>query len=299
MQLVIRDSNQGPFLSRVLSYGQQQAQLSTAELTQLKTKAVLMSLKFADKFYNKYKMHLLEQAAHDVIGVVSLGLTELADHDLAKALQILRSSDGIMKPFQKGWSMLVTVSQSQPQRKRSLYGDVDEWLLQQIASPPDSDEWQGWSCYQQALTEHHRRSAIQVLKQQFFYQTAVDHLDLFNLEAVLAEAVLYRALCSGAKVRQDLKQRLRSITLQEHWFATTYFELQTEAALAELPSAIASAVRADLSPQFCASLAQTMQFIRGYQRLLLEQATPEKLDAFEGKQGLLNPLLGWPQYIDM
>ena len=32
-----------------------------------------MSLKFADKYYNKYKMHLLEQAAHDVIGVVSLG----------------------------------------------------------------------------------------------------------------------------------------------------------------------------------------------------------------------------------
>ncbi len=37
-------------------------------LEQIKSKAVLMSLKFADKFYNKYKMHLLEQASHDIIG---------------------------------------------------------------------------------------------------------------------------------------------------------------------------------------------------------------------------------------
>ncbi len=111
MQLVVRDANQGPFLTKVLNYAKAEQKLSEAQLEQVKSKAVLMSLKFADKFYNKYKMHLLEQAAHDIIGVASLGLAELSDHDLDKALALLVSPEGIVKPFQKGWSML---SSSQP-----------------------------------------------------------------------------------------------------------------------------------------------------------------------------------------
>ena len=93
-----------------------------------------MSLKFADKYYNKYKMHLLEQAAHDVIGVVSLGLQELSQRDPAKALALLQAPEGPIKPFQKGWSMLITVSPKQA--GNSLYGDVDARLLDKISSPP-------------------------------------------------------------------------------------------------------------------------------------------------------------------
>ena len=92
-----------------------------------------MSLKFADKYYNKYKMHLLEQAAHDVIGVVSLGLQELSQRDPAKALALLQAPEGPIKPFQKGWSMLITVSPKQA--GNSLYGDVDARLLDKISSP--------------------------------------------------------------------------------------------------------------------------------------------------------------------
>ncbi len=117
MQLVVRDANQGPFLTKVLNYAKAEQKLSEAQLEQVKSKAVLMSLKFADKFYNKYKMHLLEQAAHDIIGVASLGLAELSDHDLDKALALLVSPEGIVKPFQKGWSMLSQVSQQTPNRK--------------------------------------------------------------------------------------------------------------------------------------------------------------------------------------
>ena len=85
MQLVIRDANQGPFLTQVLRFGRDNERLTEQQLAAIKGKAVLMSLKFADKYYNKYKMHLLEQAAHDVIGVVSLGLQELSARDPAKA----------------------------------------------------------------------------------------------------------------------------------------------------------------------------------------------------------------------
>ena len=53
-----------------------------------------MSLKFADKYYNKYKMHLLEQAAHDVIGVVSLGLQELSGATMPGAWPLLQAPEG-------------------------------------------------------------------------------------------------------------------------------------------------------------------------------------------------------------
>ena len=86
MQLMLRDGSFGPFLTQVLTKAQADDKLSQAELQQIKSKAVLMSLKFADKFYNKYKMHLLEQAAYDVIGIVSLGLQELAHDDQQQAL---------------------------------------------------------------------------------------------------------------------------------------------------------------------------------------------------------------------
>ncbi|MDZ7870550.1 MAG: hypothetical protein U5L02_15360 [Rheinheimera sp.] len=298
MQLVLRDQEQGPFLSKVLSFGKEQQLLSSEDVAALKAKAVLMSLKFADKFYNKYKMHLLEQAAHDVVGVVSLGLAELSYHDPARALTLLQSADGVMKPFQKGWSMLVTVSPKQQNRK-SLFGDVDEQLLHDISSPPDAEEWHGWQLYQNALLESNRRNAIHLLKQQFFQQQQVDPFEHFSLEGMLAEVVIYRVVCGHGKVRQDLKQRIRQTEMQERWFNTDYLLLQTEAALAELPAGIADAIRADIGQNFAPAMLKTLQFAVKYREKAVAHASPEQLDAFEHKQGMLNPLLGWPQYIEM
>jgi len=298
MQLVVRDANQGPFLTKVLNYARAEQKLSEAQLEQVKSKAVLMSLKFADKFYNKYKMHLLEQAAHDIIGVVSLGLAELSEQDVEKALALLVSPEGIVKPFQKGWSMLSQVSQQTPNRK-SLYGEVEEQLLQDIASPPDAEEWQGLAVYQQALRESRRRQAISVVKQTYFYHTQLDPFEHFNLEDMLAEVVLYRLCTKGGKVKQDLKQRLRDIELAEEWFDVTFLKAHTEQVLSLLPAGFADAVTVELGENFYAALVRTLQFAKGYKKLLDENASPERRDAYEHKQGMLNPLLGWPQYIEM
>ncbi len=111
MQLVIRDANQGPFLTQVLRFGRDNERLTEQQLAAIKGKAVLMSLKFADKYYNKYKMHLLEQAAHDVIGVVSLGLQELSARDPAKALALLQAG----RPHQAVPEGLVDAHHRQPQ----------------------------------------------------------------------------------------------------------------------------------------------------------------------------------------
>jgi hypothetical protein len=75
--------------------------------------------------------------------------------------------------------------------------------------------------------------------------------------------------------------------------------LQTEATLTELPNANADAIRADLGQHFIPALLRTLKFIKDYQALTQTDASPEKLDAFEGKQGLTNPLLGWPQYLEL
>ena len=297
MQLMLRDGLHGPFLTQVIRKAQADNQLSSDELSQIKSKAVLMSLKFADKFYNKYKMHLLEQAACDVIGIVSLGLKALANDDHAQALTILQAPQGLVTPFQKGWTMLATVSKKTG--KSSLYGEVDATLLQQVSSPPDAEEWEGEQCYQRALTEHRHQQSMQLLAQQFYARSQFDEAEHFSLEEVLAEVVFYRALTGGDKVRQDLKKRLRSITLQADWFNDSFFASQTEATLALLPAESANTIRRDLGAHFVPSLSRTLQFAKEYQQLQQKDASPEKLDAFEGKQGLSNPLLGWPHYIEL
>ncbi|WP_423186621.1 cold adaptation protein AtcC [Alishewanella sp. d11] len=298
MQLIVRDNQQGPFLSKVIYQATADGTLTATQLAQIKCKAVLMSLKFADKFYNKYKMHLLEQAAHDVIGIVSLGLIALSEQDQQKALQLLMAPEGLIKPFQKGWSMLATVSRKS-NGKASLYGEVDEQLLSQISSPPETEEWLGWQAYQQALTEHHRLHAMKLLRQQFYQRQVFDEFEHFSLEEVLAEIVLYRALTGGDKVKEDLRKRLRQITLAEHWFSETYLVMQTEAILCELPSDNAQAIRQDLGQHFVPALLRTLHFCRDYQLLQKADASPEKLDAFEHKHGLQSPLLGWPHYLEL
>jgi hypothetical protein len=298
MQLVIRDVNQGPFLSQVLRFGRESEHLSDQQLGQIKGKAMLMSLKFADKYYNKYKMHLLEQAAHDVIGVVSLGLLELSQRDLTRALALLQAPEGPIKPFQKGWSMLISVSTKQP-GSNSLYGDVDARLLDKISSPPDVEEWQGWQEYEKALAEHNKARLMSLIDQHFF-ACENDHP---TMEDKLAEALLYRILCgngSGAaklKVKQDLKRKLaREIELNEEWYDTDYLAAQLERLLAELPGELIAGLRQELSKGFIPNLLHTLGFVRQYQQLQQENASPEKLDNIEMRAGLKHPLLGWPLY---
>lgn len=296
MQLVLRDVNQGPYLSKVLVQGQADESLSGEQLSQIKSKAILMSLKLADKFYNKYKMHLLEQAAHDVIGVVSLGLMELSHQDQQQAIRLLTTADGIVKCFQKGWSMLSTVSKYKLTNGKSLYGDVDKFLLEQVSSPPDAEEWQGFSAYQEALVEYQRQQSIVALMAQFYGQTQFDPLDFLNLESVLAEAVLYRMLFDNTKVRQDLKKRIAKVTLLDEWFTLEHIETQTHRALAELPAELAETISKDLGKNFAPALLRTLNFARSYRELLLDGASPERLERFEHKEGLIG-LLGWPLYI--
>ncbi|MEG0007588.1 MAG: hypothetical protein RR721_18680 [Aeromonas sp.] len=294
MQLVIREASEGPFLSQVLRFGRDNERLSSQQLAAIKGKAVLMSLKFADKYYNKYKMHLLEQAAHDVIGVVSLGLQELSQRDVARALALLQAPEGPIKPFQKGWSMLISVSPKQT--GNSLYGDVDARLLDKISSPPDVEEWQGWQEYEKALTEHNKTRLMGLLDSHFF---AYDN-DHPTMEDKLAEALLYRILCgAGLKVKQDLKRRLsRDVVLQDAWFDKDHIAVQLEYLLGELPADMAAALRQELSPGFVPNLLHTLSFVRQYQQLQQENASPEKLDNMEMRAGLKHPLLGWPLYHD-
>ena len=298
MQLAIRSSNQGPFLTQVITYGFEQKRLTSDHLEQIKNKAVLMSLKFADKFYNKYKMDLLEQAAQDIIGVASLGLAELSQQDLDKALTVLTSPESIVKPFQKGWSMLSQVSLINSTHK-SLYGDVDAHLLANISSAPYEDQWLGLRHYEHALQRWQQDKAITTLKETFFYPGTLDDTDYFSLESMLAEALIYRICCNGAKVKPDLKHKLKNIELQDIWFEEEFLQTQLQNALDILPNELATTIRADLGKNFILQTINTLKFAKRYQKLLAENATPEKRDAFEYKQSMLHPLLGWPQYFEI
>ena len=58
------------------------------------------------------------------------------------------------------------------------------------------------------------------------------------------------------------------------------------------------ALRQELSPGFVPNLLHTLGFVRQYQQLQKEDASPEKLDNMEMRAGLKHPLLGWPLYHD-
>ena len=298
MQLAIRSSNQGPFLTQVITYGLEQNRLTPDQLGQIKNKAVLMSLKFADKFYNKYKMDLLEQAAQNIIGVVSLGLAELSQQDLNKALALLTSPESIVKPFQKGWSMLSHVSLINS-NNRSLYADVDAHLLANISSTPYTDQWLGLRHYEQALQRWQQDQAITTLKETFFCASHQDDTEYFSLESMLAEVLVYRICCNGAKVKPDLKHKLKHIELQDTWLDAVFLQAQLQNTVNLLPAELAAAIHADLGQNFIKQITDTLKFAKRYQKLSAEDATPEKRDAFEYKHSMLHPLLGWPQYLEM
>ncbi|WP_017220588.1 cold adaptation protein AtcC [Moritella dasanensis] len=297
MQIVLRDSNQGPFLTKVLGYGQAEGLLTETQLGQIKSKAVLMSLKLADKFYNKHKMHLLENAAYDVIGVASLGLMSLSNHDLAQALKLLLTPNGIVTAFQKGWSMLSSVSKYKLNGK-SVYGDIDPTLLDKVSTPSDADEWQGWQGYQDALLDFNREESIVCLLQQFYARTTYDPLDCLSLENVFAEVVLYRLFFGPVKVRFDLKQRLAKIELEDEWFSTEHIEQQIQLTLSEMPTQLADTIKIDQGKYFTAGLLRTLTFAKNYRDLRLTDASPERLERYEYKEGLTG-LLGWPVYISL
>ncbi|ARD23496.1 cold adaptation protein AtcC [Shewanella japonica] len=298
MQLALRDNNQGPYFSRVLEYGRTEERLTDEHITQIKSKAILMSLKLADKFYNKHKMHLLEQAGHDVIGVVSLGLIALTGQKPAGSVALLQTPDGVLKCFQKGWSMLTVVSKHMHGSDKSLYGDINPLLLEKISTPPDTEEWLGWQDYQSALQDHRSQEATKVLLETFYAKTELDPLFSLGLESVLAEAVLYRIMFDDAKVREDMKKRLRKIELNEQWFSTESIKNHTERALSQLPEILADAIRRDLGKHFYQELLRTLKFAKKYRELALSDASPEKLERYEQKHGLQSVLLGWQDTID-
>ncbi|MDO6610405.1 hypothetical protein Q4601_08875 [Shewanella sp. 1_MG-2023] len=298
MQLALRDNNQGPYFSRVLEYGRAEERLTDEHVTQIKSKAILMSLKLADKFYNKHKMHLLEHAAHDVIGVVSIGLIALTGEEPVASVALLQTPDGVLKCFQKGWSMLTTVSKHMHGSDNSLYGGINQLLLEKISTPPDTEEWLGWQDYQTALKDHQNQEATKVLLETFYAKVELDPLFSLGLESVLAEAVLYRIMFDDARVREDMKKRLRKIELDEKWFSVDTITLHTERALSHLPDALAQTIREDLGKHFYKELLRTLKFAKKYRELALDDASPEKLERYEQKHGIQGVLLGWQDTIE-
>jgi len=182
---------------------------------------------------------------------------------------------------------------------KSLYGDVDAHLLANISSAPDEDQWLGLRHYEQALQRWQQDQAITTIKDTFFSASNQDDTEYFSLESMLAEALIYRICCNGAKVKPDLKHKLRSIQLQDIWFDEEFLQAQLQNMFNLLPTELAAAIRVDLGKNFIQQIINTLIFSKSYQKLLAENASPEKRDAFEYKHCMSHPLLGWPQYLEM
>ena len=153
--------------------------------------------------------------------------------------------------------------------------------------------------YRQALRRWQQSQAMAALKRLFFQAAAADDAEYFSLEALLAEVILYRLCCNGAKVQQNLKHKLKHIEIQQQWLDADYMQEYIRSTLALIPSELADVITADLGPQFISQLVATLKFAQGYQKMLQENVSPERRDAYEFKQSRLHPLLGWPHYIEV
>lgn len=298
MQLVIRDGGDPPFLTQAMRQLQRGPALDANQWQQLKHKAALMSLKFADKFYNQYKLHLLEQASYDVIGISSLGLLELSQQDATRAAGLLRQPDGLMKAFQKGWSMLTHIKLAQD-GKPSLYGEVDAKLLNALSCPPDADDWQGWQLYQAAKQQWGQQQALLSLKQRFFADTSWDPHEFFNVEDMLAQILVYRLCCPNERVRGDLKRRLRGCQPLAEWQQPAFLTQKIAETLQPLSPDLQQLIQAQLGESFVDSLAKTLAFAVQYQQMILDGISPEKRQDFEFRASKQHPLLGWPHEVDL
>lgn len=296
MQIALR-SQRPPFLTQVIRHGQANGQLSPAQLQAIRRKGSLMSLKFADKFYNQHRLHLLEQASNDVIGVTSLGLMALSQHNLDPAVALLCQDDGLIKSFQKGWSMLSQVS-LQSSDRASLFGEVDARLLEQQSSPAEGDDWQGWLLYEQAQQAWRQQHCLITLKRCFFADPSWQPHEHFNIEDMLAQVLFYRLCTGNQKVQDGLKRQIKHLQWPERGWQLEDIEQQLASVLAELPDDLASTAKGDLGPHFSQAILQTIQFAKQYQRLQQSGASPEKRDAFELTESRKHPLLGWPQELD-
>ncbi|RLV61178.1 hypothetical protein D5018_02670 [Parashewanella curva] len=298
MQIVLRDLDQAPFLSKVLNFAKEEEIFSEEDIAQIKHKGVLMSLKLADKFYNKYKMHLLEQASQDVIGVASLGLAALTSHDQVKAMLLLKKPDGLVKSFQKGWSMLTVVSKYRLLHSKSVYGDVEQRLLESISAPADTDEWNGWDNYQDALKEHQGYQAAEAVKAMFFNNPVFDPIECETLEEMFAESLIYRLFFgANAKVKEDLKKRITDVNFNDEWLEPEFIVDLMDKNLAILPEQLQQSVLGELNKSFVPSIIKTIKFAKKYQKHVIEGATPEKLERIEHKEGMAGVILGWPLYL--
>ncbi|MCL1076874.1 hypothetical protein D5R81_01865 [Parashewanella spongiae] len=297
MQLVLHDPNQGPFLSKVLRFAIEEEILSSSEISAIKNKGVLMSLKLADKFYNKHKMHLLEQASQDVIGIASLGLMTMANHDQIKAILLLKKGDGLVKSFQKGWTMLATVSKYRLMNTKSVYGEVEKRLLNQISSPADTDEWDGWNAYQSALQEHLSQQAAEAIQSLYFTNSSYDPVECRSLEEMFSEALIYQIFFgSNTKVKEDLKKKISNIRFEPLWFSEDFVQETKNRMLVSLPEQLQQTLNEDLNAKFNTAIIRTLKFAQKYQQQLIAGASPEKLERLEHKEGMAG-LLGWPLYL--
>lgn len=299
-EMVLWENNKPPFLTRVIALGRKEGLLSTEQLTALKGRAALMTVKFADKYYNQFKYHSLERAAQDIVGVSSIGLIALADHDEHKAVTLLKEPNGIVTAFQKGWTMLNKIWTS-PFGVSSIYQDVDERLLDIISTPADTDDWPGWQCYQTEEFSYHRSQVVCTLWRTFFDDVVLRNCgmqmqmsSLYNAEEVLAQVLVYYLVLGEPRVTGALKHHVAFGVRAYQSISRDDIEFALAQLLERVPKPIAEVIRVDMTESFITQIQQTLQFCALYK---------EKVDAglgfmdmlsFEEDYLVCHNLLGWP-----
>lgn len=299
-EVVLWENNKPPFLTRVIALSKKEGLLNSEELSTLKSRAAMMTVKFADKYYNQFKYHSLERAAQDIVGVSSIGLVALSNHDEKKAAALLQDPNGIVTAFQKGWTMLNKIWTS-PFGVSSIYQDVDERLLDQISTPAGADDWPGWQCYQTEEFSYHRSQVVCTLWRTFFDDIVLRNCNiqmqmssLYNAEEVLAQVLVYAIVLGEPKVTGALKHHVAFGNRAYHDFSKADIEEKLGQLLSLLPAEISEVIRVDMTESFITQIQQTLQFCKLYKENVDKGLSFVNMLDFEEDYLVCHNLLGWP-----
>ena len=174
--------------------------------------------------------------------------------------------------------MLISVSPKQT--GNSLYGDVDARLLDKIRAP-DIEEWGRVAGVREGAGQHNKSRLMGLIDQHFFASES-DHP---TMEDKLAEAPALphpsAVRGSGAaplKVKQDPRKLAREIEADEAWYDTDYLAAQLALMFRRTACRHGRRPASGTELGLRAEPAAPLGFVRQYQQLQRDNASPEKLD---------------------
>lgn len=136
------------FLFQVMEYGFNEKLIDDAFLYEFKKQGAQMSFAFAKRYYSVVYESYLKHASHCVLGIMNIGLLEIAGNQLNDAIMVLIQK-GYIGLFREGWTRVLNLVQYARNAERISFKTEFEWEkdFSESFSAEPGREWIGYDEY--------------------------------------------------------------------------------------------------------------------------------------------------------